>query len=246
MKLIPDVAEFQTIEQLLIDYSHAAIPGDIAAWKQIFHDNAVMNGFFKDGSKILGPIENLYNRRKDMPFNQVGRLHVDVLDIVGNIAIGRCVLNNFGGKDFVDFHELFRENGQWHIIGKVFQELLDEEPTVEDYAAVRKQLVDYSLAAIPGDIAAWKKIFHEKAVMNGYFKDGSKIMGPIENLYERRKNMPFKDEGKYEVDVLQIVGNIALGRCVLKNYGGKNFVDFHELIRERGEWRIVSKVFQEI
>lgn len=119
-------------------------------------------------------------------------------------------------------------------------------PGVEDYAAVRKIIAAYCVAAITGEAPAWKKIFHESAVMNGHFKDGTKIMGSIDNLYKYSQDMDPYTDAAYEVDALQIVGDTAVGRCVLKNYGGKDYVDFFELLRDNGEWRIVAKTFQEI
>lgn len=50
--------------------------------------------------------------------------HIDVLGIAGNTAVARVVIKNWHGMDFVDFHELIRENGEWKIIARTCQQIL--------------------------------------------------------------------------------------------------------------------------
>lgn len=45
---------------------------------------------------------------------------------------------------------------------------------------------------------------------------------------------------------MEIAVLTAVGRVVVRNWHDKNFVDFHELIRENGEWKIIAKTYQEI
>ena len=90
-----------------------------------------------------------------------------------------------------------------------------------------------------------KKAFHEKAVMNGHGKDGY-VFGPIQNLYDLYKQVGPAPATECHVDVLDVAGNTAVGRIVIKNWHGKDFIDFHELIRENGEWRIIAKIYQEL
>lgn len=95
---------------------------NIDAVKKVFHDQAVMNGV-GEGQYVFGPIQNLYDLYAKVGPASGATFHVDVLDIAGNTAVGRCVIRNWHGKDFVDFHELIKENGKWKIIAKTYQQL---------------------------------------------------------------------------------------------------------------------------
>jgi len=116
---------------------------------------------------------------------------------------------------------------------------------VSDFKAVVKVLETYCVEGSAGNISAVKKVFHEKAVMNGSGKDGY-VFGPIQNLYDLYARLGAASDVEYHVDVLDIAGNTAVGRCVIKNWHGKDFVDFHELIKKDGEWKIIAKTYQEI
>lgn len=95
------------------------------------------------------------------------------------------------------------------------------------------------------NVESLRKAFHEKAVMNGHGEDGY-VFGPIKNLYDLYERVGPALETVWHIDVLDIAGNTAVGRIVIKNWHGKNFVDFHELIRENGQWKIIAKTYQEL
>ena len=52
-------------------------------------------------------------------------------------------------------------------------------------------------------------------------------------------------ETKSRVDVLAIEGTAAAVRVTLEDWHGLSFTDFHELIKEDGQWKIVAKVFHQ-
>ena len=47
------------------------------------------------------------------------------------------------------------------------------------------------------------------------------------------------------VDVLSIEGTATAIRVTLENWHGLSFTDFHNLIKEDGQWKIVAKVFHQ-
>lgn len=115
----------------------------------------------------------------------------------------------------------------------------------DEYRAVEETLNIYCREGCAANVAGVKKAFHEKAVMNGHGKDGY-VFGQIQNLYELYEQVGPAPECECHIDVLDVAGNTAVGRIVIRNWHGKDFVDFHELIRENGEWKIIAKTYQEL
>ena len=52
-------------------------------------------------------------------------------------------------------------------------------------------------------------------------------------------------ETKTRVDVLSIEGTAAAVRVTLEDWHGLAFTDFHTLIKEDGQWKILAKVFHQ-
>ena len=116
----------------------------------------------------------------------------------------------------------------------------------EEFQAVKHVLEVYCIEGCAANVSAVKKVFHRHAVMNGV-GEGKYVFGPIQNLYDLYNEVgPTTTEAAFHVDVLDIAGNTAIGRCVIKNWHGKDFIDFHELIKENGEWKIIAKTYQQV
>lgn len=115
----------------------------------------------------------------------------------------------------------------------------------DEFKAVEAVLRVYCVEGCAANVEGVKKAFHEKAVMNGHGKDGY-VFGPIQNLYELYKEVGPATETECHIDVLDVAGNTAVGRIIIKNWHGKDFVDFHELVKENGKWKIIAKTYQEI
>ena len=80
-----------------------------------------MNGLGKDGY-VLGPIQNLYDLYDNIGGDPNVKCHADILDIAGSTAVAHVAIKNWHGMDVVDFLELIKENGQWKIIAKTYQQ----------------------------------------------------------------------------------------------------------------------------
>ena len=84
------------------------VSGD--AQKPAFHEAATING---------NPIQTLFDGVDELgPGEATG--HIDVLDIVNDIACVRVTMENFHGADYVDFHLLMKTEEGWKIVAKVF------------------------------------------------------------------------------------------------------------------------------
>ena len=114
-------------------------------------------------------------------------------------------------------------------------------------AAVRKVVQQYIDGTYQGDVGALRDCFHPKAVMNGYLQDQLLIGGP-EPFFENMQNAPSMAEAgapyKGEITFLDVVGNVANVTIKETGFGGgMAFTDYFHLIKERDEWKIISKTF---
>lgn len=104
---IKDYEEILAVAQLYID-GCAKGNGDIM--KPAFHEAATINGepiaTLFEGATEAGPCDS--------------KAHVDVIDVVGDIAVIRIYLENYFGKDYIDFHTLLKTDDGWKIVAKVF------------------------------------------------------------------------------------------------------------------------------
>lgn len=78
--------------------------------KPAFHPNAIVNA---------QPAQTLFTAVDEAgQTNSVAR--VDILDIVGDIACARVVMENWHGMNFVDFHHLMKTEDGWKIVSKIY------------------------------------------------------------------------------------------------------------------------------
>ncbi|OUO93740.1 nuclear transport factor 2 family protein [Cloacibacillus sp. An23] len=116
-----------------------------------------------------------------------------------------------------------------------------------DYEAVKAVLEIYCKEGAAANVPAVKKAFHEKAVMNGcHAGHGEYVLGPIGALYDLYDEVGAAEGCETHIDVLDIAGDIAVGRVIIKNWHGKDFADYHELMKIDGEWKIVAKIYCEL
>lgn len=116
-----------------------------------------------------------------------------------------------------------------------------------DQEAVRGVVQKYIDGTYNGDARSLKECFHSRAVMNGYLGD-QLLMGGPEPFFENIENNPSMAEGgaPYHADItsIEVVGNVA--GVVVKETGfagTMSFTNFFHLLKQGGEWKIVSKTF---
>ena len=83
-----------------------------AIMKAAFHPDATVNA---------GPAQNLFDA-VDKAGKTDSQARVDVLDIAGNVACARVVMEGWHGLNFVDFHVLMKTDDGWKIVSKVYHQ----------------------------------------------------------------------------------------------------------------------------
>ena len=119
-----------------------------------------------------------------------------------------------------------------------------EKIHVSDYEAVLETVGKYTEACNAGKSDIMKPAFTDNALMYGYL-NGEYYHGSIEALYGAVDAFGPAPETLARVDVLNIEGTAAVARVTLENWHGLSFTDFHSLIKENGQWKILAKVFHQ-
>ncbi|WP_198083464.1 nuclear transport factor 2 family protein [Variovorax sp. E3] len=115
---------------------------------------------------------------------------------------------------------------------------------ISDYNAVHQNIKEgYVQGLIEGNLELILSSFHTDATMFGFF-EGALLGGSIRNLSEYVKQYGPAKNMTSRIDVLDMTETLAVVRLELENAAcGKDYTDFHALIKIEGKWRIVSKMF---
>ena len=113
--------------------------------------------------------------------------------------------------------------------------------------AVYKVIQQYIDGTYRGDSKALRVCFHPKAVMNGYLND-QLLLGDPEPFFQDIEKKPSMAEGgapyEGEMTSIDVVGNIASVTVKETGFGGSmKFTDYFHLLKEKGQWKIISKTF---
>ena len=119
-----------------------------------------------------------------------------------------------------------------------------EKIKVSHYEQVLATVAKYTDACREGKSDIMKPAFTGNALMYGYL-NGEYYHGSIEALYAAVDAFGPAPETKARVDVLSIEGTAAAVRVTLEDWHGLAFTDFHTLIKENGQWKILAKVFHQ-
>ena len=106
--------------------------------------------------------------------------------------------------------------------------------SVKDYQEVTAVLKTYLDGGnVSGE--AQKPAFAESATING---------APIQTLFDLVDQLgPASATG--QIDVLDIVNDIAVARVTMEDFHGASYVDFHVLRKGEEGWKILAKVYTE-
>lgn len=114
--------------------------------------------------------------------------------------------------------------------------------SVSDYQAVKNTLNKYLEAGKQGKSNIMEPAFYKDAIM--YNADKGEINGgSIKALFEYVDNNPAAPEIKADITTVDIAGNIAYARVESDNWHGARFSDMFLLLKDNGEWKILTKVF---
>lgn len=99
-------------------------------------------------------------------------------------------------------------------------------------AEVRETIRKY-IDGANGDLKVLKEAYHEKALING---------NPIEGLF-RSVEYYGETHATARIDYLDISGAAAMAKVIVEDWHGQDYVEYLQLIREKGKWSIISKAF---
>ena len=175
---------------------------------------------------------------------------IEMLDVSGNAAIGKIILD-YPNTYFVDYFALLKIGGEWKIVNKSFhaqprasaEEKISFKMTEEDKKAVSVPLENYIKAHATGDGEYIRKAFHTEAKV--MFTTAEKFtQWSVEEFAARFTGKPAADESKRRrsFEILDVAGNAAIAKVVL-DYPTVKFVDYMTLLKIDGEWKIINKSF---
>lgn len=115
--------------------------------------------------------------------------------------------------------------------------------SITDYEAIINTMKTYTEGFRTGDTTIFNDVFTKDAVMYGYW-NGHFVEGSIENLHTSVKHAGAAPNIISHVSILDKTTTTAVVRNEVEaNATGDNFTEFHSLIKEGDDWKIVSKVF---
>lgn len=118
------------------------------------------------------------------------------------------------------------------------------EDHIKEYQAITTVLNTYADGLRTGNLAQLKQVFHQDAIMYGYWEQQF-VEGRINNLYDSVSKYGSAPSLVAHIDILYKADNIALARVIYeKNAANKNGQDLHSLIKVDGQWKVIAKLFE--
>ena len=108
-----------------------------------------------------------------------------------------------------------------------------------DYALVEKTVRYYLDGGTNNDFETLKKAFHETATMK-FIGDEYKEVNALE-FFGKMKPGP-KQNRKTRIDYINVSGHAANAKLEIE-YPNFTFIDYMNLLKINGEWKIVNKIF---
>ncbi|MDA0239169.1 MAG: nuclear transport factor 2 family protein [Proteobacteria bacterium] len=104
-------------------YIESYISADIPALRDVFAEDAVMNGY-ADGRLVTGTMEPFIRQVESNPSLKSGgfelRYNIEHISITNNAASVVLRETGFGQYNFTDYMHLLKRDGVWKIISKTF------------------------------------------------------------------------------------------------------------------------------
>ena len=111
----------------------------------------------------------------------------------------------------------------------------------EAHAAIAKTLNYYLEGGTNNDFATLEKAFHAEATMKFTTDEGYKEVNALAFFKERMKPGPAQDRIT-RINSINVAGNAASAQLEIV-YPTFRFIDYMNLLRVEGEWKIVNKIF---
>jgi protease I len=110
-----------------------------------------------------------------------------------------------------------------------------------DKALVEKTVTYYLDGGTNNDFETLKKAFHKNATMKFISKEGYKEVNALEFFKKVIKPGP-KQNRKTNIISIDITGNAAQAKLEIE-YETFVFIDYMNLLKVDGEWKVVNKIF---
>ncbi len=110
-----------------------------------------------------------------------------------------------------------------------------------DYKLIEKTVSYYLDGGTNNDFETLKKAFHKDATMKFISNGEYKEVNALEFFKKAIKPGP-KQNRETRIVYINITGNVASAKLEI-NYETFSFVDYMNLIKIDGEWKIVSKIY---
>jgi len=110
-----------------------------------------------------------------------------------------------------------------------------------DYAQVEKTVSYYLDGGTNNDFSTLKKAFHETATMKFIGGDGYQEVNALEFFGKNMKPGP-KQNRETRIAYINVTGHAANAQLVI-DYDTFSFIDYMNLLKIDGEWKIVGKIF---
>jgi hypothetical protein len=114
-----------------------------------------------------------------------------------------------------------------------------------DYDAVIATVTQYVDGLRKGSPEAVASAFSEEATMYG-FTNGELLGGTIKNLYDFVAANGDAPEIATRLDIIGITPTTAVVKVDMETDAiGADYTDFHTLLKQDGEWKIIAKVYHQ-
>lgn len=226
---------------------HATV--DIEYTRKAFHPVgtviAVRDGAY--ASQSVGDYITFLTGRKPAPDERERKRYVETVDVVGNAAMAK-VVSDYPAVRYVDYMALLKIDGEWKIVNKIYYAEIKgassgkgrEEPERE---AVRIPLDSYLKAHATGSGEYHKKAFHTDGNLI-FIRDGKYTTRSFADYIAGSPGKPAADEDRRKrwIESIDIAGNAATAKIIL-DYPNARLTDYMSLLKIKGEWKIVNKIF---
>lgn len=116
---------------------------------------------------------------------------------------------------------------------------------IKEYEAVQKAAEKFVKSVAEGNSEYARMLFTDDAVLFGIL-DGELEHGSIEQFYHNVDTVGAGDNFMARIDVLAVEETVAVVRVLEEGWGGRiDFTDFLLLLKLGGEWKCVSKAYNQ-
>lgn len=112
-----------TVAAVLTQYVESYLHADMDALREVFADDAVMNGHVGERLITGSPEVFIQNVGKAPPIASLGgapTYEIGAIEITGNAAAVTLREMGFGALNFIDYMHLLKRDGVWKIVSKTF------------------------------------------------------------------------------------------------------------------------------